>query len=646
MKTWKKWLKRIAATVCAAAMCAAMLPATAFAAEEAKITSFSLERVIEVPDEVPETAIEGVNYEPTPEIPENGQVTLLYKVTVNADAEAPFKVEFDGGSRIYTSEAAIADNTFVLLDGSGTVTQYYIKNFTAEDVEDTKLNATATVEGATAYGMTGTLAEGVEASQTVSVAVVGESAEPEPEPEPRYTITGFTKERVTGNRPNDAVFDLDGYTINYDDGTIDFTENESVTLLYKLTVTGDEDACYNIEDQGASLVGWTEPTKPAAIDGTFVGEIPANGKAYFYVAKTFTAEAVVDRQLTNIATIEGLLEDSVLSDDLDTDSDGKYTVTETTPATAPETGEGDDEEKVSKPGLEKWIVTDNGDKVEMDDVAAGTTVKFELDSNVPDDLRNYITVDDPAIKAAPGEYKLTFADRLDDEFDDPQNLQVKIGNTVLTADQYELMNDDTHNFLVTLDLVKLYEAGVITPDDVTKATPITVTYTATLREGTTAGVYTNSAQVAYPDGQSSSDTVMVRTYAIKVFKYDQVTNAGLPGAQFALYQKDDEGNITNSQSLTSDADGYVRIDGLDAGTYYLKEAVAPDGYMRSEKELTIEVNYTTSGADYTVEAQFANIQIPHTGGTGTMMYTIGGIAIIALAGALLFVYRKNRKEDR
>lgn len=63
MKTWKKWLKRIASTVCAAAMCAAMLPATAFAegpetfeekAPEPEpqytITSFTKERVIEAPE--------------------------------------------------------------------------------------------------------------------------------------------------------------------------------------------------------------------------------------------------------------------------------------------------------------------------------------------------------------------------------------------------------------------------------------------------------------------------------------------------------------------------------------------------------------------------------------------------------------------
>ena len=375
MKTWKKWLKRIAATVCAAAMCAAMLPATAFAAEEAKITSFSLERVIEVPDEVPETAIEGVNYEPTPEIPENGQVTLLYKVTVNADAEAPFKVEFDGGSRIYTSEAAIADNTFVLLDGSGTVTQYYIKNFTAEDVEDTKLNATATVEGATASGMTGTLAEGVEASQTVSVAVVGESAEPEPEPEPRYTITGFTKELMAA-QPTDPWFHgsqiPDGVDVTYcSEVTIPDGQN-SVTVMYKLTVTGDPGAAFKIKDDGSVV-----DSNCSFSADSMTSTIPNDSPAIIYVLKTFTASDFdAEGNLLDSTAIAGATELDKLSAELDKEDgieDGWYTIGQ------------EPEEKVSYPGLEKWIVTEDGN-VEMDDVAAGTPVKFELKSNVPDNL--------------------------------------------------------------------------------------------------------------------------------------------------------------------------------------------------------------------------------------------------------------------
>lgn len=79
--------------------------------------------------------------------------------------------------------------------------------------------------------------------------------------------------------------------------------------------------------------------------------------------------------------------------------------------------------------------------------------------------------------------------------------------------------------MITLDLAELYHASVITNDDIKNATPITVTYAATLNKEATAGIYVNKAQVVYTDGDSyegsSMDTVWVRTYALDVFKYPE-----------------------------------------------------------------------------------------------------------------------------
>ena len=38
-------------------------------------------------------------------------------------------------------------------------------------------------------------------------------------------------------------------------------------------------------------------------------------------------------------------------------------------------------------------------------------------------------------------------------------------------------------------------------------------------------------------------------------------------------------------------------------------------------------------------------ELPQTGGTGTMMYSIGGAAIVVIAGILLVVSRKSRKKQ-
>lgn len=84
----KTWLKRIASAVCAAAMCAAMLPVTAFAAKMPTITDFAVERVTSKPNDAIFGAfdLDGVTYSTDPiNLDDGEEVTLLYKVTVEGN---------------------------------------------------------------------------------------------------------------------------------------------------------------------------------------------------------------------------------------------------------------------------------------------------------------------------------------------------------------------------------------------------------------------------------------------------------------------------------------------------------------------------------------------------------------------------------
>lgn len=322
-------------------------------------------------------------------------------------------------------------------------------------------------------------------------------------------------------------------------------------------------------------------------------------------------------------------------------------------------------DKVSYPGLDKKVGDDDEAMNNVDvDAAAGQKVNFQLISNVPTDLLNYLNPKDvtpPSIDGEKpgtaekveiedrGEYVLTFHDKLNAILTNPTNYKVQIGKTALTADRYTLTTTDLEDgcsFEISLDLAALYEAGVIKDADIKNATLITVTYDATLSADATAGTYENTAWVTAPKGWTTSkDIVYVNTYAIDIFKYDQADpTKGLEGAVFELYQKDAENNVLegSKQTLTSGADGKILVNGLDAGTYYLKETKAPDGYVCSTAELTIVIPEKI-GVNNTVGVSFANSQIPHTGGTGTLMFTIGGAAIIATAGVLLLVSRKKRK---
>lgn len=357
-----------------------------------------------------------------------------------------------------------------------------------------------------------------------------------------------------------------------------------------------------------------------------------------------------------------------------TEDTGLATVTGLTALKAAHGAEGKD--KTSYPGLDKVIVTEGEDGMlvdaKEDTAAAGDTVNFKLTTNVPDDLLNYINlpdVDDPSVNVLAdepvrGSYQLVIHDQMDDELVlDPESFVVMIGDTELALmDGYTIAYDVSHNedgtcdFEITLDLVSLYEKGAITDEDIANATDITVTYTATLAEDATAGAYLNTAWVTYPEGESEKSTVTVKTYGIDIFKYDQADHAPLSGAEFALYGADDvtvaeDGTVTVNEgaepirTAISGQDGNVIIHGLDKGVYYLVETKAPEGYVQSTTPLKVTIPDDADETTYLVEVYFANAQVPHTGGAGTLMYTIGGAAIILLAGALLLISRYSRKKQ-
>ena len=340
-----------------------------------------------------------------------------------------------------------------------------------------------------------------------------------------------------------------------------------------------------------------------------------------------------------------------------------------------------EDDKISYPALDKKVQTgtNNGQPIWGDatTAAANDTVSFQLNSNVPQDLLNYITPDEadpPAVlstldsvpaETVRGSYPLVIHDQMDAAFTmkgEPQVVLDRKGTDndyTLTSDQYTYTTDtgDDCTFHIVIDLAKLYASDVINNDDIQNVTPITVTYTATLASDVAAGKYLNTAWVTYPKGESSQDTVAVDTFGIKIFKYDQSTATGendtwtatgLSGAHFKLYQKNGDEEVIVNDDLTSDKDGYASVQGLDVGTYYLKETDAPDGYICSDEEVMITISTgdnSDAGDDNIVNVKFANSKVPHTGGTGTVMYTVGGLAIIVLAGILLVVYRKSRKKQ-
>lgn len=156
--------------------------------------------------------------------------------------------------------------------------------------------------------------------------------------------------------------------------------------------------------------------------------------------------------------------------------------------------------------------------------------------------------------------------------------------------------------------------------------------------------------------------------SVELLKVDNAdTSKTLEGAEFSLFMadgttpaKDSDGNVI--RTLRSGADGKVSIGTLLGGNYVLKETKAPDGYnlMSSNVTIAVAANNVTAmqgaskctvvksddGLTYTVTVtNSAGVELPMTGGSGTLPYTLGGIALI-MASALMYGFVSRRRRER
>ena len=328
-----------------------------------------------------------------------------------------------------------------------------------------------------------------------------------------------------------------------------------------------------------------------------------------------------------------------------------------------------------------------------DDVNIGDTVTYTLTSKVPD-MTGYTS------------YVFNFKDTLSAGLTFKEITSVTVGSgenvqnvTAGTGDNTYTLTQDEQNITIIMNNFLASNANKAGQE-------IKVTYTATLNKDAVTGFdpNTNKATVEYSNkpgtddkGESEPSKVDVHTFNFTIFKYylKGETQTGLAKAEFELYKANGEvaGDKVNIKKVTdgeyrvatseeaaaedfksdvivSGTNGKVLVKGLDAGTYYLRETKAPEGYNKLLSDITVEikanyddttgkltsysVNYTYNGTtttgteikDTTTSPEVAvenktGAQLPSTGSKGALMVTLAGIVLFgALTASKAFGKKK------
>lgn len=225
----------------------------------------------------------------------------------------------------------------------------------------------------------------------------------------------------------------------------------------------------------------------------------------------------------------------------------------------------------------------------------------------------------------------------------------------------------------TATFAVVFESATLESEEFYNAKTVVVTYTADLNEkaklntpitNTDGLVYGNDSDTNFEPGKNSPD---VFTYGMKVVKVNgNDTTQKLAKAKFQIFTdpeaktpltvKVDDKNVNVVAETGANGEATFVLEGtattfkFDATqTYYAKEIVAPTGYNLNSSVFTVSIDkskeYTFVGniadGDNVAVANYP-VTVPKTGGMGTMMFYVGGAALIACAGVLLFVLKRKK----
>ena len=415
---------------------------------------------------------------------------------------------------------------------------------------------------------------------------------------------------------------------------------------------------YNKESNAYSYkatAAWKDFVERKDIKGTY---LVTNDQGYVTWVENADAAAfakLAQAYAANLSSNQGrtkAISATVVFDNLDL---GYYLVDTTNPDVTIE-------EKNAVPTNEKEVEEDSTNAYgKTNDADIGQTVNFKSTITAQAGAENYLFHD----KMSAG---LTFT----------AVTKVTLNGTDVAAENYEvvttgLTDDCTFEVRFTQAFCDTLKAN----------DKIVISYTATLNENAVVGVEGNPNESKIEYGQSGKttttppSTTTTYTWDLEVLKYGNGDKEKvLKDARFVLLNKNkdkvavvvngkltgwvdvpaagEDGTVTWSANtvLTTNAQGKIKISGLDSDTYYLREIEAPAGYNGLGQDVEVKITGATKAEDSatltytTVVAEINNqsgTELPSTGGMGTTVFYILG-SVLVLGAAVVLVTRKRMKE--
>ena len=204
-------------------------------------------------------------------------------------------------------------------------------------------------------------------------------------------------------------------------------------------------------------------------------------------------------------------------------------------------------------------------------------------------------------------------------FDAQINANAEMGEEIPNQAELDYTNSVGFDFAVESDIPKVYTGGanLLKVDGDDEKTTLSGAEFKVYRPATEEEVADESVEKVWLEG-IGTPVVAVSFFDNDTFDGDKVT------------------------VVTSGADGKVAICGLAYGTYYLVETKAPAGYnlLTGPVELVIDAASHLEANAVTVINR-SGVELPDTGGVGTVIFTVTGLGLMAAAGTLL-VLKKRR----